>query len=161
MSTNVTRRLAYKRDLKPYLDQLNALVNCKVVESDLLSLEETDSIREKSKLMLDVSKVRKFRIDFSEKSGKRFKDFIQCLSEGNSRPLYIWLNYSNSCGLYQLDSIFKFNFDFDYLTVHQGIISLLTNDMSENMILDFFEDSSGEQVVEIELTGKNWPSCIY
>lgn len=161
MSSGIANRLAYKRYLQSHLSQLSHLTNRYIGENDLLPLETTHSIREESKQLLDMSSLRKFKIDFSEKLGVRFEEFVRNLHALNPNPVYIWIEHTNTCGLLEIRSIIEFNFKFDYAEINQGIVSLLTKDMRDNLVLDFFEDSSGARFIEIELAGYNWPTCAY
>ncbi len=161
MSGDLGQRLAYKRNLQSHLSQLSQLSNREVTESDLLPLELTHSIREESKRLLNTASLHKFKIHFPEKGSARFARFVASLRATNSNPTYIWIEHTNICGLFEIGSISEFNFNFEYSVSTQGIISLLTKDLADNMVLDFFEDSPGEQFIQIELLGKSWPSCRY
>lgn len=161
MGSDIGQRLAYKRNIQSHLSQLSHLTNREVTEGDLLPLETTHSIREQSKRLLNSSSLHKFKIRFPEKLDGRFTTFVRNLHALNSSPVYIWIEHTNTCGLLEIGSIAEFNFKFEYSVSPQGIISLLTKDMTDNMVLDFFEDSSHEQLIEIELVGRSWPSCRY
>ena len=157
--TDFAKRLECKRNIQSYISQLSHLSNREVKAADLLSLEATNVIREQAKL-LPNKPFQKFKIKFSEKLDERFAMFVKNLYSLNSTPIHIWLKHTNTCGLFEIRSIMEFNFNFDYSVVNEGIISLLTKDLNDNIILDFFEDS-GEKFIEIELRGKNWSTCVY
>lgn len=159
MSTDLTQRLAYKRNLQSHLSQLSQLTHREVTADDLLPLDVTHTIQEQSKRLLNSSSHKKFKIGFTEKLDAHFATFVRNLQALNSNPIYIWIEHTNECGLLEISSIVEFNFKFEYTVISQGIISLLTKDMSDNMVLDFFEDSSGERFIQIELAGSSWPTC--
>jgi hypothetical protein len=157
---DLSRKLAYCRNIKAYLSQLKALTNQDVTEEDLLSLDVVEDIREKSKGLIEKPK-RKLVIPFEEKKEVRFQRFVQNLNQLNPSPVYIWTESTNSCGLFEIPSIAKFNFDFEYSVNREGIIVLLTKDFTDKMVLDFGEDAKGARLLEIELIGDHWPSATY
>jgi hypothetical protein len=161
MNSDLTQRLACKRNLQCYLSQLCHLANRNVTADDLLPLEVTHAIREQSTRLLDKTSFRKFKIKFSEKLDTRFAMFVKNLYALNPSPVYIWVEHTNTCGLFEISSIMEFNAKFEYSVITEGIISLLTKDMIDNMVLDFYEDSSGEKFIEIELYGSSWVTCVY
>lgn len=158
---NLEQRLSYNYNIKAHLEQLSHLTNRAVTKHDLLSLELTDSIREQSLKLLNESRSIKFEIYFLEKTEARFQAFVKNLVVLNPSPVYVWIEHTITCGLLEIALITEFNFKFEYSVCANGIISLLTKDMMDNLVLDFYEDSLGERVIDIELIGNNWPSCSY
>jgi hypothetical protein len=158
--SDLSRKLAYRRNIKGYLSQLKALTGQEVNEKDLMPLEIVEDIREKSKVLIQKPK-QKLVIPFEEKEEIRFQRFVQNLNQLNPDPIYIWTESTNSCGLFGIPSIAKFNFDFEYSVSRKGIIVLLTKDLTDKMVLDFGDDPKGARLLEIELIGDHWPSATY
>lgn len=157
----MVRRLTYRHNIASHLSQLSHLVNREVTADDLLSLEATEAIREQSRSLLKNDPLKKFQIQFSEKAEARFAAFIKNLHALNPKPIYIWTDHTIECGLYEVGSILEINFKFEYSKFPAGIMSFVTKDFSDKLLLDFFEESNGERFIEIELTGDHWPSCTY
>lgn len=159
--TDLAKRLAYNRDIKTYLTQLKHLAGRDVDVHDLLSLDETKVIRDNSKLAFKSLPAHKFKIKFSERLSARFEMFTRKLHALNSSSVYIWLERSNTCGVLAVSSILSFNFKFEFSAISEGIISLSTSDMGDNLLLDFSKAPSGDTFLEIELKGNTWGSCTY
>lgn len=157
---DLSRKIAYRRNIKAYLSQLKALTKRDVTEEDLLPLDIVEQIREKSKYLTQKPK-RKFVIPFEKKVGPRFQRFVQNLGDLNPNPVYVWTELTNSCGLFEVCSITLFNFDFEYSVNRQGVIVLLTEDLADKMVLDFGADASGAYLLEIELIGDHWTTVPY
>ena len=106
-------------------------------------------------------KEKTFTIKFYKKSSKRFKNFIARLYSCNKSPVYIWTAKSNNYGLFKIDSIKKINFSFKFKVNVEGIVVLLTENLQDTLILDYYENSKEERLLEITLQGKNWFSVAY
>jgi len=161
MISKLVERLTYRHNIASHLSQLSHLVNREVKAEDLLPLDATRAIMEQIKLTLKNKPSKKFQIRFSEKTAPQFTTFVECLHALNSGPIYIWLNHTNDCGLFEVRSIREIDFKFEFSKIPGEIISLITKDFSDEMLLDFFEESTGEKYIEIELTGDRWSSCTY
>ncbi|MBM9575787.1 hypothetical protein JWG45_01345 [Leptospira sp. 201903070] len=103
---------------------------------------------------------KNINMQFEEKSTKRFKDFIQNLYSKNQNPIYIWTELSNDCGIYEINSILEFNFDFSFDINDKGLIHLLSINLKDEMILDF-SNNYNEYELEVELCGPNWIHIDY
>lgn len=161
MTSKLVERLTYRHNIASHLSQLSHLTNREVTAGDLLSLEATRAIREQPRPLLKNRPLKKFKIRFSEKTDARFTAFIKSLHALNPKPIYIWIDHTNECGLYEIGSILEINFKFEYSKFPAGIMSFVTKDFSDKLLLDFFEESTGEKYIEIELTGDRWSSCTY
>ncbi|TGL73271.1 hypothetical protein EHQ83_05470 [Leptospira yasudae] len=107
------------------------------------------------------SKQRKtFAIPFEEKSSERFHIYINNLYSKNQSPIYIWTELGNDCGIYEINSILEFNFNFPFKVNSEGIIVLLAKNFQNKITLDFSENYN-EQFIEIEILGENWNEIEY
>lgn len=63
--------------------------------------------------------------------------------------VYIFTSLSRDCGAVLIDSIIYFNFNFNFMDDHSGIITLISSDVKNKILLDFYEED-GLQYLEIE-----------
>jgi hypothetical protein len=160
--SDLEKLIRYKRNIKLYLNELRELSLEVPLESDLLSLEATEQIRSGSKEALKGQHTRKIRLDFNEKNTERFKNYVANLHRLNPEPVFIWIARTNTCGLYSVSSLLKFNFDFSFDVNKEGLIVLLANDMNDTIILDFScDESKSRNELEIDVCGDRWASIEY
>ena len=129
---------------KQYLSEYQEVIN-KITKNDfkILSIVETDKLIEKeSKLKLRFSK----KILFNDK--EELKSIIFNNFNIND-SVYILTSLSRDCGAVLIDSIIYFNFNFNFMDDHSGIISLISSDVKNKILLDFYEED-GLQYLEIE-----------
>ena len=157
---HLSRKLAYRRDIRAYISELRALTRMEITEGSLLPLDQLEPIREEVTARLREP-TRMFTIPFEEKSGERFKKFVGTLGKLNPGRMYVFTNRTNSCGPVIIDDIEQFNFDFDYSVNSEGIVSLVAEDLRDRMVLDFSKDENDRSVLRIELFGEKWPSAEY
>jgi hypothetical protein len=50
----------------------------------------------------------------------------------------------------------KVNFAFDFVMNPEGILVVLTADLSDKMLLDYSEDRVQGQMLELEISGPHW-----
>ena len=127
---------------KQYLSEYQEVIN-KITKNDfkILSIVETDKLIEKeSKLKLRFSKKILFN-DKEELKSIIFNNF------NTNDSVYIFTSLSRDCGAVLIDSIIYFNFNF--MDDHSGIISLISSDVKNKILLDFYEED-GLQYLEIE-----------
>ncbi len=158
--SDLEQRLAYKKNLKYCLLELAHLTKKQPSESQLLPLNAKDGIRKEAS-QLQGKPCLKFRIDFEGKKSPRFSHFVERLYQSNPSPIYIWTELTDACGLFEIDSILEFDFGFSYDVNREGLILLLAKNMIDKMTLDFYENSQGQKILEVEITGDNWSTVIY
>lgn len=129
---------------KQYLNEYQKIIE-KITDNnfEILSIVETDKIIEnESKLKLKFSKI----ILFSDK--EELKNItLENLSTNDN--IYVFTALSRDCGAVRIDSINSFNFEFNFMDDHSGIISLISSDVKNKILLDFYEDD-GLLYLEIE-----------
>jgi hypothetical protein len=129
---------------KQYLDEYQEIIE-KITNNDfkILSIVETDKLIEKeSKLKLRFSKKILFN-DKEELKRITFNNF------NTNDSVYIFTSLSRDCGAVLIDSINSFNFNFNFMDDHSGIISLISSDVKNKILLDFYEED-GLLYLEIE-----------
>lgn len=129
---------------KQYLDEYQEIIE-KITNNDfkILSIVETDKLIEKeSKLKLRFSKKILFN-DKVELKRITFNNF------NTNDSVYIFTSLSRDCGAVLIDSINSFNFNFNFMDDHSGIISLISSDVKNKILLDFYEED-GLLYLEIE-----------
>src|SRR5262249_51866808 len=146
------RRLEYRRDRPRHLAELGILLGREVFTSDLISVEETEAIRQRS-----IKVVRepgaKWEIPFREKSEPRFARFIAGLAAANGAGVYVWTPTSRTCGLIRPMPLSVVGFGFPFSMSPDGILSIVTEDLADKLLLDYFRDDQDEERLEIEVKG--------
>lgn len=131
-----------------YLRELKQLVIPDLDENQLLQLEKT----------LEIPKVEgnveKHYFPFSKK--KAVKKLFEKLISIKDGEVFLITQYSLFCGALVLKSLEEFNVYFKFEAEHQGLIQLRLVDITNELILDFYEEN-GERKIEIEIVGRDWP----
>lgn len=153
--SSTSKKIRQKLNLKRYLDELTVLIGRPVLAAELLSLERTAEIQEAAKIF-SAQDLTSSEIAFSEKYSERFQVFLEKLSRSNSSPVYIWTSRTNDCGAFLTPSLSEIKFYFDFNVNEEGILVILTKDLADRLILDFFSLSTGEQRLKIETQGSKW-----
>ena len=127
---------------KQYLSEYQEVIN-KITKNDfkILSIVETDKL---------IEKVSKLKLRFSKKILFNDKEELKSIIFNNfntNDSVYIFTSLSRDCGAVLIDSIIYFNFNF--MDDHSGIISLISSDVKNKILLDFYEED-GLQYLEIE-----------
>lgn len=129
---------------KQYLSEYQEVIN-KITKNDfkILSIVETDKL---------IEKVSKLKLRFSKKILFNDKEELKSIIFNNfntNDSVYIFTSLSRDCGAVLIDSIIYFNFNFNFMDDHSGIISLISSDIKNKILLDFYEED-GLQYLEIE-----------
>jgi hypothetical protein len=161
MMSEISQKIQFKRNLAKYLDELKMLTGKDISPKELTSIEEVGHVRAASMAALKGNGKARFAIAFDERTSDRFRNFVLSLRNANSRPVYIWTDRSDSCGLYKVESIDQVNFAFPFDINSNGVVTFRTEDFSDKLLLDFSEDDLGERILEVELTGKHWSLVQY
>ncbi|WP_232380458.1 hypothetical protein [Leptospira ainlahdjerensis] len=158
MNEETLKKFRYQLSMPKYIAEISHLSLKPFSASNLVALDIMEEIRQKA---ISKSEPKKnINMQFEEKSTKRFKDFIQNLYSKNQNPIYIWTELSNDCGIYEINSILEFNFDFSFDINDKGLIHLLSINLKDEMILDF-SNNYNEYELEVELCGPNWIHIDY
>lgn len=157
---NKKQLLILKLHLKKYLNILNELCFIGITESNLLSVDESNTIRIKFGA-IDFAKSKTFRINFEEKNNERFLAYIQKLESEKSGLKYLWIELSNDCGLCKISSLLNIRFDFSYEIDPNGLIIMYSFDGLECLLFDFAEDESGQRYLEVTTKGLVWPLIVF
>lgn len=142
------RRLYGKQDLPLYLGELHKILKKEITASMLLSIIETDRIREQNQAkQLRYSS----KILFTDKD-KLENILLEDLDEVNNK-YYVFTSYSKDCGTILINLLREFNFDFSFKAVPSGIITLTREDLLKEIVLDFYEENK-IQYLDIEISHK-------
>lgn len=149
-----------KYELASYIKELKSL-SCtgEVNKNNLSSLDEVEKVRGKTS-QLDELPMNKAIVEFSVLSSKKFNNFNTQLLQKLIKSLY-WTPRTNGCGLYSVESIDAVNFNFPFNINAEGILVLVSVDAQDKLLLDFYKSDEGKQMVEIEVSGKNWSSAEF
>ena len=145
------RKQRGKQVIDLYLEELNNLFNSSITKDNLLSLEVTDEII--SKLSLERYKLIKTSFDFKDKA--KLSACINDLIKLYSGPVLVFTSYSEFCGAVEVSSLARFNVDFNYKDEHAGIISVISKDLKNKLLIDFYEEQ-GDFFITIETRGVLW-----
>ena len=151
------RKIKGKGFLNEYLKELNRLVITTPIHAgNLLSLEETEMIKEKASGVRALESYKK-TIPFEDK--EKLRKYLNDLQSIRDNEFYLFTEYSNYCGAASVPGLNYFNWQFEFTAEHAGIISILLKDLSNELILDFYE-SNNMKLLEIEAFGSSWPNVL-
>lgn len=137
------RRLFGKQYLSDYLSVIEKITHCKKENIRLLPIVETDKIIEKES---SLKLVYSTKMMFDDKT--ELKRIIAEKIESED-GFYLFTSLSRDCGVVVIDSLEDFNFDFNFMDDHSGIVSLVSSNLKEKILLDFYEEE-GEKFIEVE-----------
>ncbi|MBW3469836.1 hypothetical protein LZF95_21070 [Algoriphagus sp. AGSA1] len=135
------RRLFGKQSLQSYINTIEKLTTDS--ERCILSIVETDKILEKVSTLKEVFKTV---LPFEDKTGLKNIVNEKFKSEDS---IYLLTSLSRDCGGIVINSIANFNFNFNFDDDSGGIFSLVSNDLKERILFDFYEEN-GKKFIEIE-----------
>ena len=138
-----------------HLHELSQIVGRMLTPDDLLSVEETESLRVQALSVVRTPSLR-YEIPFADLKSPRFARLVGALQKANPSPIFVWTPLSNECGLLRPVSLSEVRFDFDFTSLPDGILVLLTTDFQDQMLLDFSEGEDAEQLLELEVSGAQW-----
>jgi len=158
--SDLNSKFQARSNLPVYLAELGQLMRRAVGAGELLPLEETHTIRERAS-KFKRTPLRKQELPFSDRETTRFHAMIEQLSTLNSASIYVWTPRAYICGLHRLVPLHEINFQFAFDINREGILSLLTEDLRNGLLLDFSEEVAGVRTLEIELSGESWGLAKY
>ncbi|PWJ57016.1 hypothetical protein CLV98_109125 [Dyadobacter jejuensis] len=141
------RRLFGKQDVPLYLAELNKILKIHIGPTDLLSIVETDEIRQQN---LAKNLIFSTKILFDEKN--KLKEIIK-INEVLGVGYYVFTKYSRDCGTLLMNSFDNFDFDFPFDALLSGLITFTQEDLRKEIVLDFYEED-GVEYLEIEIYEK-------
>lgn len=146
--------------LQQYLAELSLLIGRAVCSKELSSTEAAKALSDRSISTLLEPQIT-WTVPFSEKSSRRFLDFISRLAEAYSGPVAVFTARTGSCGFLSLSSIRELNMSFPFEVNTEGIVSFAALDSSDRLLFDFFCTDDGKQMLEVEVQGKHWVNVEY
>lgn len=97
---------------------------------------------------------------FEDKTGERFRRYVQALASLYDGPVYVWTHLTPICGLLALPSIRAFNFGFCFDVDPKEIIGLTSVDSRDKLLMDYTREDS-EEMLEVEVLGERWGQAQY
>jgi hypothetical protein len=158
--TDLSRRLALNRHLVQHFAELGALLKRPVRREDLLSVEETEVILRRSK-EVERAPSWKVEIPFAHKMGDRFRRFTSQLVGKYAGEVYLWTPLANDCGMSRSVTLADINFDFRFDTSPNGILTVLSTDLRDKLLLDYFRNDHDQETLAIEASGERWGTVRY
>lgn len=149
-----------KLNLTPYLAELAALTGRPVEIDELGSPEQAATMRQAGRSLVAQS-AASVEIPFGDRVSEQFHAFIQRLHAANPSSISIWTPRTIDCGTLVVPSLAAIHFDFDFTINEDGILSFVTVDLMDRLLLDFSVSSAGNQSMIIETQGVNWSRVAY
>jgi hypothetical protein len=135
-----------------YFKELSALTLFGIKEHDILTVEKTKQLKEVINKNFDDTVANTITIKFSEKYIPLNAIFYNIASKGEK--VYLFTKYSNYCGAALID-ISDFNVNFEFSAEHAGIVTMVSIQCSDQLIIDFYE-LNGIKMITIECIGNSW-----
>ncbi|RYZ09382.1 MAG: hypothetical protein EOO73_03540 [Myxococcales bacterium] len=157
--SELANKLAYRNEIRRHLAELTRLLGREVRADELLSLEDTQRVR--GALNGEEEPSRSFVIPFDDKSSPRWALFVSNLSATLSGNVYLWTPASNECGLLRPVPLGAVDFTFEFETIPEGIVSIVSEELGDRMVLDFSEEAQQGRVLEVEQFGETWGKVAY
>ncbi|WP_314058410.1 hypothetical protein [Empedobacter brevis] len=124
------RRLFGRQYLEEYLGVIHKITIIK--NPKILSIVETDRINNNQNKLNNSFSIK---LLFDNKSDLKNIILKQFKSKDN---VYLFIPLSKDCGAIEMDSIINFNFNFT--DEPSGIISIISKNLKEKILLDFYEE---------------------
>ncbi len=162
MNNSIERKqqIAYKLNIKRHLLELSSFLRKSATESALVSLKESKRILDS--LASETPETTHFTIPFKDKKSPKFYAFIESIFNQIPGPMYVWTEHAVVCGLIQIESIMEFNFEFPFTASNNGIVCIITQDLTNELKLSFYNDElDNEELLEVSLIGKDWSRLRY
>ena len=158
--TERSGKFAFAKELPRHLAELEVLLKRHIEPRELLSVEETRLIRARASQVARWPLCR-WKLPFLEKEDGRFRAFVANLSEANPADVYVWTPASNVCGLLRPVALARVSFSFPFELNPEGILTILTIDLSDQLLLDYSMGEGGEAFLEMECSGEHWGRVAY
>lgn len=126
------RRLFGRQYLEEYLESIHKITIIK--NPKILSIVETDRINNNQNKLNNSFSIK---LLFDNKSELKNIILKQFKSKDN---VYLFVPLSKDCGAIEMNSIINFNFNFDFTDEPSGIISIISKNLKEKILLDFYEE---------------------
>lgn len=152
--------LKRKLGLKAHLAELALVLGRPVCVEELGTPKEAAALREGSR-NLALQPVMAFEMPFADRMSVRFQAFIAKLHAANPSPIYVFIPSTIDCGAILVPSLTDINFGFDFKINDEGVLSFVTADLADRLLLDLFVSSAGDQLMTLETQGANWMQVIY
>ncbi len=143
-------------NLHGYFDKLEHLTGYRPEIDDLTSPQFVVQIRAELSNHLKSAPVAKTVIPFTERLSSRFAALIGDLELRNPHPVFVWIEAANECGFTKPIRLADFRFGFEFERIPEGLISLITTDAKDKMLMDFEVDDDGLKIMTVELHGSDW-----
>lgn len=142
--------------LPGYLDKIEYLTGCRPDIADLTSVQFVGQLQAELSTHLKAAPVAKVVIFFADRLSSRFLALIEDLESRNSHPVFVWIESVKDCGYAKPVRLRNFRFGFEFKHIPEGVISLITDDARNKMLMDFEADDEGREIMTIELYGQDW-----
>jgi hypothetical protein len=157
---SASEKLKRKLGLKAHLAELAAVLGRPVGVEELGTPQQAVGLRDGAK-GLASQPVTTFEMPFADRMSERFRAFVAKLHAANPSPIYVWIPTTIDCGAILLPSVVDINFGFDFEINDEGILSFVTADLADRLLLDLFVSSAGDQRMRVEIQGANWTQATY
>jgi len=159
-SRSLSDVLRQRRHMDRYLGELSTLMARAVQPDELGSREQAVEMRVAAQGFLGQSSAW-CEIKFADRSSEHFAKFLKRLTDANSSSIYVWTPHTIDCGTFLAPSLDVIKFDFPFAINDDGILSFVTSDLQDRLVLDFSRTFAGQEVMRVETQGPGWARIIY
>ncbi len=159
MTSSLERKLLLAREMPQHLSALTQYAGRPITRADLLSVEETSRIREQLRSRPEGPRAKR-RFSFEDRAGPVFVRLLNALHAASPGAVQVWIKTTSDCGLLVLHSLKDFNLEFAFEADPNGVVTLRTSDLENELLLDYYEED-GHRLLEAELSGADWLSHVH
>jgi hypothetical protein len=76
--------------------------------------------------------------------------------QSNVSPVYVWTPLSNLCGVLRPIRLRDIDWEFPFVVEAEGIIVILTSDLTDKLLMDYSQTDEGREILEVEASGEHW-----
>ena len=158
MTTDRQDLIRRKANLRAHLSDVRCYLGRLVDERELVSVAESRQLIATAREIFerDGRKRVSFDLPFPEKSTPRFLAFVGRIAGAGASGAYLWTARSDACGLCRLDSVRDIDWSFDFGCDPTEMFVLYSSDLSDSLLVEYFESDEGQQQLRLELSGHRW-----
>ncbi len=154
MKDELSKKLSRNRHLARHLAELGRLLKREVLPEHLLSLDATEALLARSRATRRTPDWKQ-SVPFGDKNNGH----LGWANEFKSDPVYLWTALTNICGAHPPVRLSEIDFGFSFNLCPEGILEVLSVDLENRMLLDWYEEG-GAELLDLEVTGSRWGAAM-
>lgn len=160
LTTDLHQKLAQLNQMPSYLAELSLLLGRVVSPIELSPSSEAINLSNRTSELLREPVVKQ-TLPFAEKTTPAFNEFINTLTSAYSGPIALFTPRTTACGFITVASLSDIHWNFPFTLNSEGIFSIVTLELTDRIVMDFFLGEGGSEMLELEVQGKNWSRILY